>query len=207
MADQGYGPLFSGGRLAANPHLYDYVHTLVFDPSGTVEMVDGAGQRLNTLVRGRFTVEELGPTVFTLHFIDLVEIDPYYKQKRFSGLDLPAYFRAVQQYVPYDEHDVRRRLDPRSICVTREVDPFLLRCQVIWKISDDLEWPYLLYRARYRFDSDPLAAHVGNREGSLYYSLDPPEPDTRVYYRAEDAQKFTARELRQAGISVEEDRL
>jgi hypothetical protein len=68
-------PLSRGGRFAACPHLYDYVHALDFAPFGVapfgrVDMLDGAGQVLNTLVRGRFTVEELGLAVWVLHFND-----------------------------------------------------------------------------------------------------------------------------------------
>ena len=205
MPEQQLDPFSGGGRFAANPSLYDYVHTLVFDPAGTVEMVDGAGQVLNTLVKGRFAVEELGPTAFLVSLAGLVELDPYYRLKRFRGLELSAYFKAVQENIPYEEGDVRSRLDPYSVNVTREVGLFLLRRQVIWKISDEQEWPYLLYRVRYRFAFDPLALHMSNRQGNLYYQLESPEPDTRVYYRAEDAQPFTARELAQAGIAVEEE--
>lgn len=206
MSEQRPDPFSGGGRFAANPHLYDYVHTLVFDPAGTVEMVDGAGQVLNTLVRGRFSVEAPGPMEFVVNFADLVEIDPYYRLKRFRHLDFDAYVKAVQEDVPYDEHDVRRRLDPYRVHVTQEEGLFQLREQVIWNIKDEQEWPYLLYRVRCRFAADPLAAHLSNRQGSLYYQLEAPEPDTRVYYRAEDAQHFTAGELGRAGIAVEEER-
>jgi hypothetical protein len=76
----------------------------------------------------------------------------------------------------------------------------------VWKVKDEQEWPYLHYRTRYRFAVDPLAAHLANRQGSLYYELEAPEPDPRVYYRAEDAQRFTAGELGRAGIALEEER-
>ncbi len=57
MDDTGIDPFLAHGILAANPHLYDYIHTLEFDPVGRVEMVDGAGQVLNTLVKGTFSLE------------------------------------------------------------------------------------------------------------------------------------------------------
>lgn len=204
MPEQWSNPFGGGGRFVANPHLYDYLHALDFMPFGSVDMLDGAGQVLNTLVRGRFSVEELGPTLLVVHFTDLVELDPYYRLKRLRGRDVAAVIRSMHRYLLHDEHDVRRRLDPCHVQVAREDGLFLLRCQVVWNIKDDQEWPYLLYRIRYRFAADPLTACLANRQGNLYYVLEAPEPDTRVYYRAEDAQRSTAGELRQAGIAVEE---
>lgn len=205
MSEQWPNPFSGGGRFVANPHLYDYVHTLVFDPVGTVEMVDGAGQVLNTLVKGHFTVEERGPAAFLVSFADLVEIDPYYRLKRFGNLDRDAFSKAVRENVPYEEGDVRSRPDPCSVNVAREEGLFLLRRHIVWNIKDKQEWPYLLYRVRYRFAFDPLAEHISNRQRNLYYQSEAPEPDTRVYYRAEDAQALTARELAQAGIAIEDE--
>lgn len=198
-------PFSRGGRFAANPHLYDYMHTLAFDPSGAVEMVDGAGQVLNTLVRGRFTVEELGPTEFSVAFAELVDIDPYYKRRRFHDLDFDAYIKALDEDIPFEEQDVRRRLDPCQIHVAREDGLFLLRRQIVWKIKDEQEWPYLLYRVRYRFATDPLAGSLANRQGNLYFQIEAPEPDTQMYYRFEDAEHFTLGELQRAEIAVDED--
>src|SRR5690348_8718234 len=183
MSEQQPDPFSAGGRFTANPYLYDYVHAVDFHSTGIIEMVDGAGQRLNTLVHGRFSVEQVSPTAFLVSLTDLVEINPYYTRERFRGLDLAAYAKAVQGYVPYEEHDVRRRLDPFSVQVAQEEGPFSLRQHVIWKIRDPQEWPYLLYRVRYRFTSDPLAPFLPNRLGNLYYQREAPEPDTRVYYR------------------------
>lgn len=207
MPEQRPDPFSGGGRFVANPHLYDYLHALDFKKAfGSVDMLDGAGQVLNTLVRGRFSVDELGSTLWVVHFTDLVELDPYFRLKRLRGRDMAAVIRSMHSYVLHNEHDVRRRLDPCHMQVAREDGLFLLRCQVVWKVTDDQEWPYLLYRSRYRFAADPLTACQANRQGNLYYALEAPEPerDMRVYYRAEDAQRSTARELRQAGIAVEE---
>lgn len=205
MPEQPANPFMIGGRFAANPQLYDYAHTLTFDPAGVVEMVDGAGQALNTLVRGKFTVEETGLSSFALAFTELVDIDPYYKHKRFHHLEIHDYVKAISQDIPYDEQDVRRRMAPCRIPVTREEGIFPLRQQVIWKIKDAQEWPYRLYRVRYHFATDPLATCLANRKGILYYSLKAPEPDTTIYYRNADEERFTAGELRQAGIAVDEE--
>lgn len=193
------------GRFAANPHLYSYVHTLDFKPAGAVEMVDGAGQTLFTLIQGRFSVERVSPTAFHLLLTDLAELNPYYKRERFRHLDLAAYVRATAGEVPYEEHDVRSRPGPMRIQVLQEDGPFVLRQQIIWKLDDEEDWPYLEFRVRYRFAVDPLAAFVANRRGPFYESLTPPEPDTRVYYRMVDAQKRTRRELTRAGITLEDE--
>lgn len=205
-------PFAEGGRWAANPSWYGYLHYLDFGPLGTADMVDGGGQRLNTLVRARFTAQQHSPTATLLRFTDLVELNPYYKFERFRGLEIDAYIQAaagdVPYDVPYDDHDVRSRPDPFSVRVTREDGLFPVRKQVVWKIEDEEQWPYLLFQVRYRFDADPLAAFAPNHSGSLYFeTLEAPEPDTRVYYRVQDAQERTARELVQAGIALEEERL
>jgi hypothetical protein len=206
MRAQPSDPFSRGERFAANPHLYDYLHALDFVPFGSVDMLDGAGQVLNTLVRGRFGVEELGPTAWVLHLTDLVELDPYYRLKRLRGRDTAAVIRSMHRYVLHDEHDVRRRLDPCRLQVAREEGLFVLRRQVVWQVRDEQEWPYMLYRSRYRFAADPLAALHVNRQGNLYYHLEAPEGDTCLYYQVEDAQQCTAGELRRAGIVVEDER-
>jgi hypothetical protein len=135
-----------------------------------------------------------------------VELDPYYRLKHLRGQDRATLIRSMRRYLLHDEHDVRHRLDPCHIEVTREDGLFLLRRQVVWQIKDDQEWPYVLYRVRYRFAADPLTALQANRQANLYYRLEAPEGDTRLYYRAKDVEEYTAGELRQAGIAVEEGR-
>ncbi|HEX8033543.1 MAG TPA: hypothetical protein VF510_06835 [Ktedonobacterales bacterium] len=205
MPDQLPDPFSAGGVFAANPNLYDYLHTLQFNSTGTLEMLDGAGQVLNTLVRGRFNVEQLTSSAFQLNFHDLIELNPYYELKRRCELDPDVIAESPEGYIPYDEDDILCRLDPFSVHVVREEGLFVLRQQVIWRIKDEQEWPYLLYRSRYRFASDPLATHESNRRGNLYYMLEKPQPDTRVYYRAADAQDLTARDLALAGITIEKE--
>ena len=93
-------PFSSVGRFSANPHRYDYVHLLHFQASGSVEVVDGAGQVLTALVRGRYAVQQLGPSQWRVRLTDLVAIDPYYQMKRFRDLDWEAYVKAMQDDVP-----------------------------------------------------------------------------------------------------------
>lgn len=202
MADELGAVFIRGATFRANPHLYDYVHQLEFNPDSSIEMVDGAGQVLNTLVKARFALSSAANASYVLHFFDVVEIDPYYKVRRFRGLDLAAFAKATAHDLPYDEEDVRQRMEPFRIQVIREGGPFLLKSQVIWRINDELDWPYLLYRARYRFNKDPLARFPGTRPHNLYYQLESPEPDTRVYYQLEDERRLTARELPEVGMDA-----
>jgi hypothetical protein len=204
MPEQQSDPFSAGGTFVANPRLYDYIHKLVFEPSGAIKMVDGAGQVLNTLVRGRFSIETLGPAEFRVNFTDLVELNPYYTIDRLRGLDPDARFKVMQEDVPYEDRDVRNRPAPFSGCVTREEGLFLFKRQVVWKILDEQDWPHLLYRVRYRFAFDPLEPYAANRQRNAYYRLEAPEPDTRFYYRVADGQKLTAREVAEAGIPCEE---
>jgi hypothetical protein len=170
-------PFMLSGSFEANPHLYDYLHRLSFSPSGTVEMVDGAGQVLNSLVRGRFSLQAAGQNAVLVQFFDLVELNPY------------------------DEQEKRRGLDAISVKLTRQEGIFAFKQQVIWSIRNEQEWPCLLYRRRYVFEDDPLTQVLSSRAENLYYLLEAQEPDTNFYYRRDDGQRLTARELSQMRIS------
>jgi hypothetical protein len=78
----------AGGTPAANPDLYDYVYYLDLDQAGTFEMVDGGGQALATLVRGRWVVTAFDAATAHLTLTELVELNPYYKHERFRDLEL-----------------------------------------------------------------------------------------------------------------------
>jgi hypothetical protein len=207
MPEQGSDPFSAGGVFGANPHLYDYVHSLAFTPAGTVEMVDGAGQVINTLIKARFSAEPLDATSFHVTFMDIVEVDPYYHHKhmrikRMRDSAGKEFIKVTGMNAAHEESDVRSRPDPFSVTVTREESTFAIRQQVIWSITDEQDWPYLLYRVRYRFSSDPLERFRANRQGNLYFQIEAPDPDTRLYYRAQDRQKRTARELAREGIPI-----
>ena len=94
-------------------------------------------------------------------------------------------------------------LESISIHVTREEGPFLLRRQVVWKISDPSDWPYLRYPERYRFDADPLASLARNRAGNLYYVSEAPVTNEDVYYPTQSRQELTARQLAEQGIATD----
>lgn len=192
--------LFAAGeRLAANPDLYDYVHFLDLDRAGTFEIVDGGGQALATLVRGRWVVTALDVASVRLILTDLVELNPYYKHERFRDLDLDEYMQATSQPVPYEERDIRSRPEDISLLVTREAGVFTLREQIIWNLRDERDWPYILFRERYRFSADPLASFSANRSGIPYFERIIDEPDTRVYYPMKAAQKPNGAGTRRAG--------
>jgi len=195
--------LFAAGeRLAANPDLYDYVHYLDLDPTGTVEMVDGGGQALATLVQGRWDVALLDAATARLTLTDLVELNPYYKQEQFRDLSLDDLIQATSQPVPYEERDIRSRPASISLQVTREEGVFALREQIIWNLRDERDWPYLLFRERYYFSTDPLASFSANRSGIPYFEHFKEEPDTRLYYPMKAAQSLTAGELSERGLPL-----
>ncbi len=164
-------------------------------------MVDGAGQVVNTLVRGRFFFEHNSAVEYNVRFTEVIEIDPYYKLKRFRGVELDAYLKATEGDVPLEEQDILRRLEAFSAYFTREAGPFLIRKQIIWNIRDAEEWPYLLFPERYRFEPDLLAAFAANQDRNLYYRVESPVMDANVYYRRQDAQELTAREVAERGIA------
>lgn len=201
-------PLLPDSRFAANPDLYDYVHTLYVSDATSLEMIDGAGQRLFTLVQCRFVVEALTKASWRLSLTHLVEINPYYKLERFRGLEPEAFAKAIRGSVPYGEGDVRSRPAPMSLQVTQKTGLFALRVHIIWNLEDDQEWPYLPFRERYRFSIDPLAAFKTNRSAALYtlyFANGASGPDTQVYYRMQDVEKVTAREFVERGIATRDD--
>lgn len=194
------------GRLAANPHLYDYLHALHFSSSGAVEMLDGAGQSLNTLVKGRFSVQPRDQSSSLVHFFDLLEVQdrPSFQlqPKDPTASDHSDYSEYVLAEQPGQQEIPVRSLAPLSVIVTREEGIFPFMRQVVWKILDKKEWPCLLYRVRYVFEVDPLEQMFSNRAGNLYYHLEAAEPDTRYYYNQDDAQELTVQQLIQMGISI-----
>lgn len=172
-----------GETLVANPHLSDYFHRLSFSSSGSVEMVDGAGQQILSLVRGKFSIHPLDQTAIQVRLYDLVELHPY------------------------QHHEQIRTLEPSSIKVTREEGLFALR-RVWWgrKDEDESEWPCMLYWARYFFEVDPLEQLSLNRRGSAYHRI-MVEPDTRYYYCQDDldADTLTVADLNDLGVSLQPD--
>jgi hypothetical protein len=164
--------------MDANPHLYDYAHSLDFRADGTVELLDGAGQLINTLAAGRYSVSPAGSDQATLSFYDLVEHDPYRERAPLHAIT------------------------PFSVAVVREQGLFALRQHVAWKIADEAAWPCLLFTTRYRFEPDPLAFGEARQAGNLYNMLEGPRQHTAAwhYYPRGAAQQTTAGELVALGI-------
>jgi hypothetical protein len=204
MQEEKTTPFSVSGAFEANPHLYDYIHHLSFSPLGIVEIMDGAGQVLNALIKGRFSVQARDQSSVLVHFSDLVELkqkppflaqprDPDYSSTDYSDIDWI-------ENPDYQVEEPIRSLVPISVILTREEGIFPFMQQVVWKIHDKQEWPCLLYRVRYAFEIDPLEQVLSNRIDNLYYDMEAEEPDTRYYYRQGDAQKLSAQELAQMGI-------
>ncbi len=62
-------------RMSANPHFYDYIHFLNFQEDGSVELIDGAGQLINTVARGNYRVGTVTQNSAEVTFYNLVEVN------------------------------------------------------------------------------------------------------------------------------------
>lgn len=161
----------------ANPQFYDYLHLIEFKADGSVEMVDGAGQVLNTLAHGRYRVRNIDASTAEVEFYDLVQVNPYKRQEKRG-----------------DVEDFR-------VKVVKEEGSFPFREETVWRIEDEDEWPCLLYRSRYVFEFDPLGFGRSNQMGNLYYLLENKElvESVRYYYIRDEGQRLTVRELEALG--------
>ncbi|GCE26420.1 hypothetical protein KDA_19040 [Dictyobacter alpinus] len=207
MQEEQSTPLSLSGPFDANPYLYDYLHRLRFSPSGGVEMLDGAGQCLNTRVKGRFAVQARDHGSALVQFSDLVELKlkpPLLAQTIDQGPFSSDYSNLVFVENPdYQNEEPIRTLAPISVLVTREEGLFPFAQQVMWKIGSAEESPCLLYRVRYIFETDPLEHVRDRRAGRPYYQqIGWEEPNIRYYYCRDDEQTLTALELAQMGISL-----
>jgi hypothetical protein len=75
--------------MSANPQFYDYLHVLNFKDDYTIELVDGAGQLINTVGHGRYAIRDLSPSTAEVTFFELVEVDPYHNNRKIH--DIPAF--------------------------------------------------------------------------------------------------------------------
>ncbi|HLZ59010.1 MAG TPA: hypothetical protein VKR06_18865 [Ktedonosporobacter sp.] len=205
MQEEQAKPFSLLGSFEAAPHLYNYLHRLSFSSSGIVEMFDGAGQHLNARVKGRFCVQIRDHNAALVQFSDLVELKlkpPF--SVHFKDPSALTYEGTIFVENPdYQNEEPLRTLAPISILVTREEGIYPLVQQIIWKIDDEQQWPYLLYRVRYMFEIDPLGQVRDRRVGQFCYQQEGwEEPDARYYYCQDDAQKLTYDALIQMGISL-----
>ncbi|MFH1484945.1 MAG: hypothetical protein ABIH46_02645, partial [Chloroflexota bacterium] len=145
---------------------------------GSVEMVDGAGQMLNTMARGKYRIHGIDASSAEVEFYELVEVNPY------------------------DEDEKIGDVDSFRVKAVREESVFPFREETALRIEKEDEWPCLLYRARYVFESDPLEFGRPNQAGNLYHLLEDVELDesVRYYYIRDEVQRLTARELEALGI-------
>jgi hypothetical protein len=121
--------------MLANPHLYDYIHSLKFEADGTLEFVDGAGQMIHLRGHGRYEVRPIEDAKFEVAFTELVQVNPY-------GLERPT--RAPGERIPANRYPKIRDLAPFTVICNRESGRFAFRQDVIWRVDDEEEWPCLL---------------------------------------------------------------
>lgn len=184
MPEEHVTPFSISGPLEATPALYDYLHRLSFSPSGEVEMLDGAGQVLLARVKGRFSIQVQDQNAVLLHFSDLVEVKykPQFLVQTTDQKPMASDYSNLTfvKNPAYQNEEPIRTLAPASLWLTREEGMFPFAQQVMWNIRNEEEWPCLLYRVRYVFESDPLEPVRDRRTGMPYYQQERwEEPDTR----------------------------
>ncbi len=164
--------------MIANPHFYDYIHVLDFKDDQTVELVDGAGQLINTVARGHYQARDLSPSSAEVTFFGLIEVDPYHNYQKID--DIPDF----------------------TVQVSKEDGSFAFLREVVWKIEDAATHPALLYQTRYVYAFDPLEFGRPNQANNLYNIVEQKElvDSVRYYYPRDDAQELVLRDMLALGI-------
>lgn len=160
----------------ANPQFYDYLHFIEFRADGSVEMVDGAGQVLNTLAHGKYRVHKIDISTAEVEFYDVVQVNPYKK------------------------HEKRGDVENFRLKVVNEKGVFPFREEIVWRVDDEDAWPCLLYQSRYIFEFDPLQFGRSNQIGNYLLENKELVESARTYYIRDEVQKLTAKELEALGI-------
>jgi hypothetical protein len=178
--------------MSANPSLYDYIRDLRFEEDGRVEMVKGAGQRIDIVARGRYLVEKKDEERFVVSFQQMQEINVYQK-------DL-----------------VIREITDFAVVFRQEWGCFPFREQVVWRVTEE-NHPSLLFSSRYLFEDDPFFFGQGDsmeklremilqeKQENLYYLLEsmPPASDNCIFYSFKEVLRMTWSEMQQKGITEE----
>nr|BBH87428.1 hypothetical protein KTC_21790 [Thermosporothrix sp. COM3] len=145
-------PLPIPGAFSACPTSTETERSLRFSRTGTVEMVM-RGQGFNGRARGRFSIQTLTRTSALIYLFNV-----------------KIYDLADTTY-----SNPMRTLPSRNVTVSREGGAFAFEKPGQPETEDQ---SCLLYRARYRFDVDPLSLLGDNAEatsGPCYYQLDTQE--------------------------------
>jgi hypothetical protein len=182
--------LCPGTVLSANPHYYDYIHYIELAQGGTVKMVGGAGQALRREIVGKYRIVTLGPFDAEVYFYELSDVDPYAR---------------TTESRPVADFTSR---------VTLEKGPFVFKCEVVWKVSED-DWPFLLCDHRLVFDDDPLASGQPKWPDFPPEALEVPEirdlvernrrssEAARRYYAPEGRTEMPQHEIKKLGLPPE----
>ena len=167
--------------MSANPHFYDYIHSLNFQEDGSVEFVDGAGQAINTVAHGKYQVLNPNQNSVEILFTNVVEVNPYQEEEKVNYIG------------------------NFTIKIIKEEGTFSFVQEIVWKIEDEQEQPCLIYPVRYVFETDPLAFGRPNQAHNLYYIIENREliESARYYYPLSVQEKLTLRQLTEKGISPE----
>jgi hypothetical protein len=171
---------FNVFTLSANPHYYDYFHTLKFG-NDRISFADGAGQRINTFASGKFIAKRIDEFSTELDFYDIIELNPY------------------------DSKQKIRDIDRFKVMCKREEGIFALWQEAGWHVADEEDNPCLLTEERYIFDLDPLSFGINNQQENLYYKIENKDfsKSLLIYYDPDKTHKLTLRELKELGINRE----
>jgi len=156
--------------LSANPHYYDYLHVLELKADGEIEMLDGAGQFINTLIKGRYELDAQ-----SLRLFDLVEYDAYSKEKL---LELPAVTHQPK----------------------KQAGQFAFQQELPFRIDNPDEQPCLLFHARYIFDFDPISGTDDSTNLYHVMENKDFGDSQKIFYADTDLEKLTLTELKKRGI-------
>ena len=162
--------------LVANPQYYDYLHFLRLKDDGEILMMGGGGQVINIHIEGHYQIHQQKNSI-QLNLTELAQYNPYSKEKL---------------------HDI----DNLILKFQPEEGTFAIRQEVIWKIKNPDDYPYLLYKVRYRCDIDPIN-HVNQRPIRNLYQLTENkdfEDSQKIYYASADRQELSLADLKKLGI-------
>ena len=172
---------FRFSYLEANPHYYDYFHYLHFAKGGSVKFADGAGQMVNSVAEGKYNILQINSAEAKVEFFDVSELNIYQKNEK------------------------TRDINFFSVSLKKEEGIFAFAQEVVWRIENEDDYPCLLYRTRYVFETDPLFFVRERQQENLYYKIEKKNlfDSTRFYYAKEDKEELSLKKIISLGINKE----
>jgi hypothetical protein len=191
--------------MSANPHLYDYKHSLRFRDDLSVDLIDGAGQVFNAVARGSYHADEIAPGAIEVSFHGLVRLNPYGPRKTAPPM-APGRSRDLKDSDPLASYAEMGEIPAFSVRCIVEGGMFPFPRQVMWNVGEEDEQPCLLYYERFVFDRDPLWFARPNQERNLYYLWERVEliDSARYYYPEASGIAMTWAQLVAMGVTKDD---